>query len=111
MEKDEGYEYYAPGNKAYLSHNVWDDEADIPPDAWAFRLRQWYASTGEELLGRWHRTKHWVRRGGTYSGLTTWCGRVYNAEDMELVGTPDHHPLGSLCFDCFGINHSDDVTR
>lgn len=84
---------------------------DIPQDAWAFRLRHWVASSGEQLVGQWHRTTEWFRRDGTYSGLRSACGRVYNSgSDMELVGAPDQHPLGYLCPECFGLTHSDQLT-
>lgn len=85
-------------------------DGSIPEDAWAFRVRQWSATTGEQLVGAWHRTASWVRRDGTYSGLVSVCNRVYNGgADMELVGAPDQHPIGYLCVDCFGIDHSDKV--
>jgi hypothetical protein len=91
---------------ARLEHEV----DTTPDDAWAFRLRHWYAPTGEQLVGAWHRTTEWVRRDGTYAGLISECRRVYNSgADMELVGAPDMHPVGYLCVDCFGIDHSDKV--
>jgi hypothetical protein len=86
------------------------EETGIPADAWAFRLQRWDAFSGEKLVGEWHRTAEWFRRMGTYSGLRSECGRVYTHLDMNLIGAPDQHPIGYLCRDCFGIDHSDKLT-
>ena len=87
-------------------------ETDVPQDAWAFRVKQWLARTGETLFGEWHRTKQWVRREGIYSGLVTHCGRVYSGEQMEMAGDPSKLPEGRMCFACFGLHdrHDLDVT-
>jgi hypothetical protein len=86
------------------------EDESIPVDAWAFRLYAW--KSGEELLSVWHRTKYWLRRNGTYSGLVSVCRRVYNDETMELVGGDGStHPEGPLCFECFGIRDSREITN
>lgn len=87
------------------------EESSVPLDAWAFRLYEWKSSTGDELVGVWHRTGEWFRRNGTYCGLRSQCGRVYNIEKMELVGAPNKHPIGYLCQECFGMQHSDELTK
>ena len=88
-----------------------DEYKDIPPDGWAFRLARWEAASGEEMVGKWHRTRFWFRRDGVFSGLMAECGRIHTPLYLELVGAPDQHPLGELCLECFGLHHSDELLQ
>jgi hypothetical protein len=71
---------------------------DIPVDGWAFRLKYYRATSGEELFGMWHRTIRWYRREGVVSGLVAACQRVYDASDVEVAG--DRKTLGEYDWTC-----------